>query len=114
MFRYECEGVTIIDAPVAEKVDGGGPPVLRRTFTFKREGGQTLYFRAAVDEKIEAVGDGLLRVGRFLDLRVPAGAFLIRETTVADKPTLELLIRVAIHSGSAKLVIRYTKREQQK
>ena len=113
MFRYECEGVTIFDAPTAVKVDGNTLPILRRTFTFQSDQVKTLFFRAAIDAKIEKVA-GLLRVGRFLDLRAPVGSFFIRETTAGDKPGKELLIEVPIARGRTQLVIDYARREEQK
>jgi mono/diheme cytochrome c family protein len=114
VFEYECEGVKIFDAPTAVRPDASGRAILRRKLTFVSDKAKTLYFRAALDKKIESVGQGVIHVGRFLELRVPPDGFLIRDTLVGDKPSKEVVMAIAIARGKTELVVDYAKREGKK
>jgi mono/diheme cytochrome c family protein len=72
-FRYTCGPVEITDAPVElpEMPGSDEGTVLRRTLTFRCEQATTLQFRAALDARIDDLGDGIVHVGEALRLRLP-------------------------------------------
>ena len=109
-FEYDVEGVRVLDKSVGVRVDGK-PSVLRRTLTFRGEP-KSLAFRVALDEKVTAVGD-VLRVGRWLDVRLPKGTKrAIRTVLVGEKKQQkqEVVVTIPI-DGPTTFVVDYAKRE---
>ena len=102
---YDFGKVKITDTPRDLVEDGR--PVLRRTLTLDGGDGR-LYFRAAVDKDITEQGDGVVHVGRALEIRAPAP--ILRK---GDKES-ELLVPVTFENGKATLEIEYRWREEKK
>jgi mono/diheme cytochrome c family protein len=109
-FRYECAGVTITDAAQEVALAGASRPLLRRTLRFASANDTTLTFRAALDERVEDLGEGALAVGTALRMQLPPGSFRIR----AAGEQFELLVEIPLRQGQADLVIDYSWMEELK
>jgi hypothetical protein len=109
-FRYVCAEVTITDAAQELPVAGASRPLLRRTLAFESTSDTTLTFRAALDGRVEDLGDGNVAVGSALRMQLPAGSFRIR----AAGEEFELLVEIPLRQGRADLVIDYSWMEEDK
>ena len=109
-FRYVCEEVTITDAAQELAVAGEPRPLLRRTLAFASEEDTTLTFRAALDGRVEDLGEGKVAVGSALRIQLPPGSFRIR----AAGEEFELLVEIPIRQGKAELAIDYSWTEETK
>jgi mono/diheme cytochrome c family protein len=112
-FRYTCGPVEIADAPIEQPVElpaGAGAEArsrLRRTWTFRSDQATTLQFRAALDARIDDLGDGLVQVGASLRLRLPPASFRI----LPAGEQRELRVEIVVPPTGATLSIDYTSDE---
>jgi hypothetical protein len=83
---------------------------LRRTLAFASEEDTTLTFRAALDGRVEDLGEGKVAVGSALRIQLPPGSFRIR----AAGEEFELLVEIPIRQGKAELAIDYSWTEETK
>jgi mono/diheme cytochrome c family protein len=97
-FLYRVNGADIEDTPNA--LIDGNTQGLRRTLVVQGSV-HDLYYRAAVADKIESVGDGWYRVGS--DLRVRIDGAELRQSN----GKMELLVRVRLNGGKATMVQDY-------
>ena len=101
-FLYSYYGVKIDDTPNA--VTTKASPAIKRTFTLTADQAvDGLTYRAAVADKIEALGDGWFRVNDYR-VRIEASA-LPRIRSAGGK--MELLVPVRFEGKSAKIVQEY-------
>ncbi|HYT89602.1 MAG TPA: hypothetical protein VEL76_12920, partial [Gemmataceae bacterium] len=99
-FLYSYAGVEVEDFPNAV---AGKPPSLRRTLTLTvpRPPVHRLWFRAAVGDKLEALGDGWYRINGEWRMRIEAdSAPVIRQSGGKQ----ELLLPVRFGNGRSKIV----------
>jgi mono/diheme cytochrome c family protein len=102
-FTYKYGDVTITDAIVP----GGDKekPTLKRTLTFKTDGSaERLFYRAAVDDSIEAVGDGMFGMKNNWQLKIAGGGQPVLRQ-VGNKA--ELRVPITFTNGEAKIVQEY-------
>jgi hypothetical protein len=109
-FRYECAGVEVADAAHELRVDSPSGTTLQRTLRFTATGDHDLQFLAARDARIETIGDGEVRVGASLWLRLQPATHRILDRG----DTRELRIPIAVRKGRAELRIDYSWREARK
>lgn len=109
-FRYVCEDVTITDAPIELQAADASRPILRRKLSFLSASDKTLQFRVARDARIEDLGDGMVRVGPALHLRLPPDSFRVR----AAGDQHELLVAIPLRVGTTDFVIDYEWKEEDK
>jgi mono/diheme cytochrome c family protein len=109
-FRYECAGVEVADAARELRVDSPSGTTLQRTLRFTATGDHDLQFLAARDARIETIGDGEVRVGASLWLRLQPATHRILDRG----DTRELRIPIAVRNGRAELRIDYSWREARK
>ncbi len=102
-FRYVCADVQITDTPREMPDQENSRPLLRRTLNFASASDLSLHFRAAVDERVEDLGEGFVQVGVSLRIHLPPSSFRIRGVG-AER---ELLVEIPIRQGHADLVIDY-------
>ncbi|MDA1259974.1 MAG: hypothetical protein O3A20_05075, partial [Planctomycetota bacterium] len=107
-FRYVCADVTITDTPREVPVEGSSRPLLRRSLHFASASDAKLHFRAALDERVTDLGEGIVQVGSSLRIHLPASSFQIRGAG-AER---ELLVEIPIQQGHADLVIDYAWSEE--
>lgn len=100
-FLYQVNGVHVEDAP--DGVTGKDVSSLRRTVSLSGVA-DNLYYRAAVAEKIEALGDGWYRINNEWKLRIESTASP-RLRPFGGK--MELLVPVRFEGGKAKIVQEY-------
>jgi mono/diheme cytochrome c family protein len=101
-FRYSYHDIKIEDTPNAVETKAG--PTIRRTFMLTTdEPTDTLYYRAAVADKIEAEKDGWFRINDWRMRIESDGAPVIRQAGSKK----ELLAPVRFKGNSAKLVQEY-------
>jgi hypothetical protein len=100
-FMYQVNGVSVEDAP--DGVTRKDASSLRRVISLSGAA-DNLYYRAAVADKIESLGDGRYRINNEWKLRIEATASP-RLRPVGGK--MELLIPVRFESGKAKIVQEY-------
>ncbi len=98
-FLYSYKDILIEDFPNA--VETKASPGIRRVFTVQAKAGtDNLYFRAAVGDKIEALGDGWYRLND-LRIRIEApGMPMLRQSGAK----MELLVPVRFQGDAVKIV----------
>jgi len=93
-FRYEFNGITIEDFP---NPSGKESPTLKRSFSLKSDKAvEGLYFRAAVGNKIEAIGEGWFKIDGW-KLRIEGAEAKIRQAGGKS----ELLVPLKFVDGKA-------------
>jgi mono/diheme cytochrome c family protein len=99
-FRYSIGGVEVEDFPNA--IPGKPGASIRRTLTLSAaEPVSGLYFRAAVGDRIEDIGDGWYRINGEWKMRVQAdGPVRVRDASGKK----ELLVGVSFRDGKARIV----------
>ncbi|MCS7045640.1 MAG: PA14 domain-containing protein [Gemmataceae bacterium] len=99
-FLYEVHGVRVADTP--NGIAGKEAPIIRRALELEGAA-DNLYFRAAVGDTIEALGDGWYRVGEWKMRLAVDGEPRLRSAG----GRWELLVPVRFESGRARIVQEY-------
>jgi cytochrome c553 len=100
-FLYTVNGVAIEDAP--DGIAGKEAPIIRRTITL-HGATESLYYRAVVGDKVEAIGDGWYRINNEWKTRIEASASPRLRRAGAKT---ELLMSIQFEMGKARITQEY-------